>query len=114
MTTRARVGLALGLVVACLLVAGIYCLGDAPFREEREHFRSAKVGMSESEVEKRFGKPDRVYLRETAPVDYYVEGYQHKRRPITKKVNIYIGTESIAYVYFGADDRVEEVFVGGS
>jgi hypothetical protein len=70
--------------------------------------------MSESEVRRVLGDPRWTYTAQTAPADYYVPGYRHKKRTITGKVLIYLGAESIAYVYFDQQARVEEVFVGGS
>ena len=84
------------------------------FGGEYELFRSVEIGMSEEEVRETLGEPYKIYSRGTAPADYYEEGYSFKRRPITNKVFIYIGTEPIAYVYFDESNRVEEVFVGGS
>jgi hypothetical protein len=84
------------------------------FGDEYRRFESIQVGMAESEVVKALGPPLRAYLRDTAPANYYEPGYSYKRRDISNKVFIYIGTEPIAYVYFDHSDRVDYVFVGGS
>ncbi len=70
--------------------------------------------MSEDQVLTILGPPFKTYERDSAPEDYYVEGYAKKVRPITGKVFIYIGSEPILYVYFDESHRVEETFIGGS
>ena len=107
------------LLVVGLLVLGIgtwfsYGAFETVFADEYERFRTIEVGMTEAEVTSALGAPLKVYFRESAPANYYEEGYAFLERPITHKVFIYIGTEPIAYVYFDDDNRVEEVFVGGS
>jgi outer membrane protein assembly factor BamE (lipoprotein component of BamABCDE complex) len=87
---------------------------DSAFGHEYARFRAIEIGMSEADVRERLGRPHRIYYRATAPADYYAEGYEFKRRAITNKVFIHFATEPIAYVYFDEDNRVEEVFVGGS
>ena len=84
------------------------------FKDEYARFNSVKLGMSEEEVIKLLDKPNKVYYGKTAPKDYYEKGYSYKRRAISNKVFIYIGSEPIAYVYFNEQNRVEDVFVGGS
>ena len=60
-----------------------------PFQEEYTLFHSVKVGMTEKEVLDLLGEPYKVYEVRTAPVDYYIPGYSHKKRAITSKVYIY-------------------------
>ena len=74
-----------------------------------------KRGMPEAEVRERLGEPWHVYDAESAPEDYYVEGYSYRRRPISNKVLIYFGgLDLIVYVYTDNEDRVEYVYIGGS
>lgn len=104
--------LALASVIACCGFAG--CGPNPAFKDEYIRFASIEVGIHESEVREALGKPNYVYLEATAPKRYYVDGYSFKKRPITNKVLIYIAAEPIAYVYLDDNDKVEEVFVGGS
>jgi outer membrane protein assembly factor BamE (lipoprotein component of BamABCDE complex) len=97
-----------------LLPAALAACTERVFREEYERFQSIKVGMTEQEVREKLGTPVHVYDRASAPKDYYVEGWSRKERPITNKVLIYISSEPIAYVYLDDQNKVEEVFVGGS
>jgi outer membrane protein assembly factor BamE (lipoprotein component of BamABCDE complex) len=104
-------GIGLTLVTISLIAA---CGPSPVFKAEYERFRSIKVGMTEQEVRDRLGSPTHVYERRSAPQNYYVKGYSFKDRLITNKVLIYIGSEPIAYVYIDDQNKVEEVFVGGS
>ena|SRR5687767_7395559 len=98
--------------VGLSLLAGVTT--RALYREEYSSFKSIKRGMTEEQVVARLGKPQRVYERATAPREYYVEGYTFKRRNITSRVLIYIGSKPIAYVYLDRKNQVEEVFIGWS
>lgn len=102
--------------VAFVLLLRVTQFLSAPllFEEEYKRFHSVKVGMTEKEVIELLGEPYRAYDTRTAPADYYVPGYSHKRRAITNKVYIYVATEPIAYIYLDERNRVEDVFVGGS
>jgi len=84
------------------------------FKAEYAKLRAVQVGWSEEQVIAHLGEPWKIYMKEDAPENYYVEGWAHKERPITNKVWIYLLDEPIAYVYFDAESKVEEVFVGGS
>jgi len=108
-----KVLLGIAIVVAVLLLVNSLVFQRA-FKEEYEHFRAVKPGMTEAEVVKLLGQPYKVYEKATAPKNYYVEGYSFKKRLITNKVFVYIGTEPIAYIYFDDANKVEEAFVGGS
>lgn len=90
------------------------CGPDQAFRADYERFRSVRVGMTEQEVRNALGAPAQVYGRADAPEDYYVKGYSFRKRAITNKVLIYIAAEPIAYVYLDNQNKVEDVFVGGS
>lgn len=113
---KALIAVFVGVVV--LVLAGLVWWGsqaiDSVYGPEYERFEAIQVGMTEEQVRELLGDPLKVYDAETAPEDYYVEGWTFKRRPITNKVFIYIATEPIAYVWFDEQNRVEEVFVGGS
>ncbi len=87
---------------------------DEVYGGEYELLRSVKIGLTEEDVVELLGQPYKVYQATDAPDDYYVEGYSRKERRITGKVFIYIASEPIAYIYFDHDNKVEEVFVGGS
>ena len=82
--------------------------------EDYKRFRSIAVGMSEIEVRRSLGEPQRVYEAADAPEDYNVKGYAYEKRAITGRVLIYVGDEPIAYVYIDPGGHVEHVFVGGS
>jgi len=102
---------------ALALLAGaalLQCGPSAVFKADYERFQSIKAGMTEQEVREKLGTPIHVYDKASAPKDYYVKGYAHKERPITNKVLVYIASEPIAYVYLDDQNKVEEVFVGGS
>jgi hypothetical protein len=72
-------------------------------------------GMSEAEVVRRLGRPRFVYTSASAPGNYYVPGYEFRRRKINGKALVYLGgVDLIAYIYTDASGRVEETFIGGS
>ena len=101
------------MVVLLLLQVG--CERLDPSYEERQFYRkNARPGMSEDEVRSTLGEPYREYTKESAPWDYYVNGYEYKKREVTHKVLIYLVGDTICYVYTGPDSLVEEVFIGGS
>jgi hypothetical protein len=112
-------GLAVGLVIV-LIVAGfaaLYVFAPAidPWKEERQAFRNATpIGASEGDVRAALGKPAEEYTAQNAPADYYVDGYSYRKRPISNKVLIYIGTEPICNVWLDEAGKVEDRFVGGS
>ena len=97
-----------------MLILSAACGDPAMFKAEYDKLRSVQVGWTEEQVKAHLGEPWKVYTKDGAPEDYYVEGWAHKERPITNKVWIYIEDEPSAYVYFDAQNRVEEIFVGGS
>jgi outer membrane protein assembly factor BamE (lipoprotein component of BamABCDE complex) len=100
-----------------MLLAGLSIASCGPhpvFQKDYERFQAIKEGMTEQEVREKLGEPAHMYDRANAPKDYYVKGYSFKERPISNKVLIYIASEPIAYVYLDDQNKVEEVFVGGS
>jgi hypothetical protein len=98
---------------AAALISG--CVAESPvLRAERESFKSIDIGVTADQVIRRLGEPRHRYDRQTAPDSYYVKGYSYKERPISQSVLIYVGIESILCVYVDANNRVEDVFVGGS
>jgi hypothetical protein len=76
-------------------------------------FRSVKPGWTDAQVRATLGKPYRT-CRPAGPTPCYIPGWARPRRAITGTVYVYLGSEPIAYVFMGADGRVDEVFVGGS
>jgi hypothetical protein len=100
--------------VCVVLPISAACGPPKAFKHEYERFQAVKVGWTEEMVKDHLGTPLKIYQRDTAPENYYLGGHAHKKRPITNKVWIYQASEPVAYIYFGTDDRVEEVFVGGS
>lgn len=104
----------IGLLLVALVVMWAYGEYKEVFREDYRRLEAVEVGMTESQVRELLGEPHQEYEAGTAPEDYYVEGWAYKRRPITNKVFIYHGGEPILYVWFDEENRVEEVFVGGS
>lgn len=111
MTTKVVVGI--GIVIAIAVLVGSLAIRTT-FEEEYEKFRAVKPGMTEEEVVQLLGKPFKVYEKETAPKNYYIEGYAFKERPITSKVYIYVASEPILYVYIDKNKKVEDMFLGGS
>ena len=71
-------------------------------------------GLSRPEVRERLGEPDVVHHAESAPEDYYLEGWARREREITSEVWIYVLGEPVCYVWFDEAGLVEETFVGGS
>ena len=118
MSSFSRKHVVLGLVVAAVVVgvvlAGGRVLVNTAFERDYSSFRSVKVGMAQEQVLQQLGEPYLSYERASAPENYYVSGYSYKRRPISERVLIYVGSEPILYVYVGSDGRVEETFIGGS
>ena len=81
------------------------------------HLRTARIapGMTASEITHIMGTPSSVFDESQNGTDYYIEGYTHKERPITRQVWIYYGSfDAIVYIYFDNDMQVEEMFIGGS
>lgn len=101
------------IVGALAVVFGTRVINET-FRKDYDLFGAVKVGMTEEEVTNLLGSPYKIYYKGTAPTNYYVEGYAYKKRDISNKVFIYIGVEPIAYVYFDNQNKVDDVFVGGS
>ena len=79
-----------------------------------KEYRKIEIGMTQNEVEAKLGEPYKIYFKDTAPNNYYIDGYNYKKRDITNKVFIYIDGEPIAYIYFDNANIVEDVYVGGS
>lgn len=102
---------AVGLSVMVWLMLGKM---DEHYEKLYEQYRVIKPGMTEEEVVQKLGMPSIVYSRDTAPNNYYVEGWAFKEREITNKLFIYRGGEPIAYIYFDNSGLVEDTFVGGS
>lgn len=101
------------IIGALAVVFGTRVINET-FRKDYDLFGAVKVGMADEEVTNLLGNPYKIYYKGTAPTNYYVEGYTYKKRDIPNKVFIYIGAEPIAYIYFDSQNKVEDVFVGGS
>ncbi len=102
-----------------LPVVLFYAVGAYLWRDANEPYFSRaaaiKPGMAEAEVLDTLGEPWHVYDAETAPEDYYVEGYGYRKRRISNKVLIYFGgVDLIVYVYVDKHSKVEYVYIGGS
>jgi len=105
------------IIIAILIIIILKYL--AIYNEEKlwpkyKEYREIKIGMTQNEVENMLGQPYKVYYKDNAPKNYYIEGWNYKKRNINNKVYIYLEGEPIAYIYFDNDDKVEYVFVGGS
>ena len=106
-----------GRCVAVLILCVACCacgLGELPFKEQYEQFRSIKPGMTEAQVRAKLGEPALVYGKGVSPDEYCVRGWACNRSEIRNRLLIYKAGEPIAYVYFDSSDRVEHVYVGGS
>ena len=106
-------------VLVALMLGGITTLALAlwlwdPFGH-REIKAKLQLGLNEAQVIELLGeKPAHTYDRESAPVDYYVEGWSRKERPITHRVLVFMLGEPICYVWLDERGLVEDFFVGGS
>lgn len=101
------------LIFACaLIVVGTHL--EAWRRPTREPWSTIDVGERIDTVRRRLGPPVHEYTRESAPEDYYVEGWRRRERPITGSVHIWMGADLILYVWCDADGKVEETFTGSS
>jgi hypothetical protein len=89
-------------------------LGEVPFKEQYQQFRSIERGMTEAQVREKLGAPASVYGKGVSPDEYCVSGWACDRSEIKNRLLIYKGGEPIAYIYFDSSDRVEHVYVGGS
>jgi len=112
------------LIVAVMLIIGLVLNLDKIFGpayvpseyygERLGQYRSIQAGMSEQEVLQRLGRPDKIYYRDTAPKNYYEEGYGYEEREIINKVFIYRDAGLVAYIYFDKNNAVEYVYTRGS
>ena len=122
---RSRTWCIVAAVGAPILACGTFYLLDlwldplgvnALYKGARDKF-SVGVGLDKADFIRKFGQPDQEFQRSPGrrrPPGYPVEGYSYPTRPITNEVLVYILDEPIVYVFIGSDDRVEEVWVGGS
>jgi len=82
---------------------------------QRELAAKLRPGQTEAQVISLLGEePAFVYDRETAPVDYYVDGWSRKERAITHRVLIFMPGALICYVWLDERGLVEDSFVCGS
>jgi hypothetical protein len=104
-----------GLIVGGLGLGTGLIMYEIAFGEGRRFFKGVRLGMTSEEVVDLVGEPQWVHEGPaTEESEYYVDGYARRRRPVTGRVFIYVRGEAICYVYISPEDRVEEVFIGGS
>ena len=84
------------------------------FRIGKRRFSFQPIPTNFWDATQILGQPWKVYHRDTAPKNYYVEGWTYKKRPIKEKVFIYLEGSPILYVYFDKTGKVEYTFIGGS
>ena len=101
------------IILAVLLMYMLIKSKEHVFPKYKE-YREIKTGMTQNEVENMLGQPYKVYYKDNAPKNYYIEGWNYKKRDINNKVYIYLEGEPIAYIYFNNKNKVEYVYVGGS
>lgn len=102
------------LVVAPIAAFGVLLWATDFFGHEELRNR-LRIGMTEAQVRDAMQRePTHVYHRDTAPRDYYVDGWSCRERAITGKVWIFVCGEPICYVWFDRSGVVEDIFVGGS
>jgi hypothetical protein len=116
MRSSAKTKIVLSLVVIVLIgiAVGARLIYTSTYSKDYERFDSIHIGMSEEEVLQRLGQPDKIYQKGTTPKDYCVKGWACKARDITSKMFVYYGGEPVAYIYLDDQNRIEEIFVGGS
>ncbi len=83
-------------------------------RPSRTLWSQVSIGDGLDSVRRILGNPAQEYTRDSAPEDYYISGYRRRERAISKRVLIYRGADLVFYVWFDENERVEELFVGGS
>jgi hypothetical protein len=99
-------------LTAAFLAAGSSVTMLSP--EAYQRFASIEVGMTRDEVLNRLGPPDYQFEANTVAENYCVEGYSCSGRPIEHRLYVYLGGEPIAYIYLDHQERVEDVYIGGS
>src|SRR5688500_16594544 len=111
-----RVGFLKRLSILLLaFVAGASCrIGEIPWKEDYDKFRSISRGMTENEDRERLGEPTFVHAKGVPPDKYCVPGWACEPRAINHRLLIFRAGEPIAFIYLDANNTVEHVFVGGS
>jgi hypothetical protein len=104
----------LRMLLIASVASGACRIGELPFNEQYDRFRSIRPRMTEMQVREKLGEPAYTYTKGTSPDEYCVRGWACERREIRHRLLIYKAGEPIAYVYLDSSDRVEHVFVGGS
>jgi hypothetical protein len=104
----------LAVLAGCIVFCWAMLTIKSVVQEEYPLYKAISLGMSDREVITRLGQPKRIVTSPNYPSNYYIDGYSCKKRAITNKVFIYVGGEVIAYYYFNSENKVEDVFVGGS
>lgn len=106
-----------GIIVVILLVASLAITKvwfDDWRHETVEKWKRIRIGDSTTTLVETLGEPKLKFTRDSAPVNYYVDGYARKVRPINGSVSIYLERDLIMYVWLSPDDIVEDVFWGPS
>ncbi len=111
MNTREKLALIASPLVAIVVLWGAVQLMDLPKRQVEAKL---ELGLTAAEVVERLGEPNHVHHADTAPEDYYVEGWARRERPITSTVQVFILGEPICYVWYDEEGLVEDWFLGGS
>jgi outer membrane protein assembly factor BamE (lipoprotein component of BamABCDE complex) len=110
---KVMLGLALLISLAGLLMLFVIKVNKV-LEPDYKRLEVIQVGMTEAEVIQILGPPHKIFRKETAPKDYYVSGWSYKKRDITNKVLIYSFGEPIAYYYLDENNKVEDIYIGGS
>lgn len=106
-------GTAIVALVGLPVVVAFFWISDPFGRREIES--KLRLGLTEAEVVRLLGAaPAASYDRDTAPANYYVEGWSRRERPITHRVLIFHLGEPICYVWLDKGGLVEDFYVGGS
>jgi outer membrane protein assembly factor BamE (lipoprotein component of BamABCDE complex) len=104
-----------GIMLAIALALSIYAYRWKNASPEYIKAKQIKIGMDEKEVYKLLGQPFKIYEKETAPENYYLEGYAIRKRRITNRVLLYgVGPDEVWYIYIDRQNRVEYITRCGS
>jgi len=113
-STAAAISVAGAAVLVVFMVAPV--LYEVNYeRQDRAPFERIKIGMPEEQVRELLADHLSPVVAVPGMEDYYIDGYSYREREITGKCLIYFGEyDAICYVYLDKDNRVEDVYIGGS